>query len=315
MNQKNTEAIEIANSIVKGIIDDTFQSYDSALRAYFRLVSIIDNKNEMVWAKKELSGYTNIKDIPAYRIVNFRDTKDCVFIHQSCRDLMNYIDRRKKIPYTLYTKVSNNNFQKKEYSYIGPTYLNSNHFINVLTTVSDMLFEKTNHILNDLKQDSASEKNAQDEPIDKLISILCKFPTVAKQLLNRHEKRETLRIEDEYDVQDLLHALLKIFYDDVRSEEWVPSYAGKASRMDFLLKNEQIVIEVKKTRDKLTDKEVGDQLIIDISRYSTHPNCKTLVCFVYDPEGRINNPIGLENDLNKSSSDTLRVIVKIEPKH
>jgi len=34
--------------------------------------------------------------------------------------------------------------------------------------------------------------------------------------------------------------------------------------MDFLLKNEQIVVETKMTRPKLREKEVGDQLIIDI---------------------------------------------------
>ena len=68
------------------------------------------------------------------------------------------------------------------------------------------------------------------------------------------ENRETLKIEDEYDVQDLLHALLLLYFDGVRAED----YAGKSSRMDFLLKNERVVIEVKKTRLGLADKELGD---------------------------------------------------------
>ena len=42
-------------------------------------------------------------------------------------------------------------------------------------------------------------------------------------------------MEDEYDVQDLFHALLTIYFEDIRKEEWSPSYAGGASRMDFLL--------------------------------------------------------------------------------
>ena len=69
--------------------------------------------------------------------------------------------------------------------------------------------------------------------------------------------------------------------------------------MDFLLKNEKIVIEVKKTRRGLDDKELGDQLIIDVDRYKVHPDCERLVCFVYDPEGRIGNPNGIMADLNK----------------
>ncbi|MCK5030921.1 MAG: hypothetical protein KAR64_05600, partial [Thermoplasmatales archaeon] len=95
--------------------------------------------------------------------------------------------------------------------------------------------------------------------------------------------------------------------------EWTPSYAGKASRMDFLLKKEQTVIEVKKTRDKLGEKEVGDQLLIDIARYKNHQDCKILYCFIYDPEERINNPCGLENDLSQEV-DGLKIFVYVSPK-
>lgn len=66
--------------------------------------------------------------------------------------------------------------------------------------------------------------------------------------------------------------------------------------MDFLLKDEQIVIEVKKTCASMTAKKLGGKLIIDRARYEKHPDCKTLVCFVYDPGGRIENPVGIERD-------------------
>lgn len=108
---------------------------------------------------------------------------------------------------------------------------------------------------------------------------------MARQLRCRYDNRETLTIEDEYDVQDLLHALLLLYFDDVRAEEWTPSYAGKSVRMDFLLKNENVVIEVKKTRLGLADKELGDQLIIDVDRYKVHPDCKRLICFIYVRRG------------------------------
>ena len=84
--------------------------------------------------------------------------------------------------------------------------------------------------------------------------------------------------------------------------------------MDFLLKDEQLVIEVKKTRASIRDKQVGEQLIVDIAKYKEHPDCKTLVCFVYDPEGLISNPTGLENDLGKLSTSSLTVKVNIFPK-
>ena len=146
------------------------------------------------------------------------------------------------------------------------------------------------------------------------IDLLCsRFHSVVKQLRARHGSRPTLDVSDEYDVQDLLHALLRIFFGDVRPEEWTPSYAGKSSRMDFLLPTEESVIETKKTRPGLTAKELGDRLIVDIARYRSHPRCKRLICFVYDPEGRVTNPKGIESDLGRTEND-LEVRVIIEPK-
>lgn len=147
-----------------------------------------------------------------------------------------------------------------------------------------------------------------------LVENLCKrFHTVASQLRVRRENRATIDVEDEYDVQDLLHALLRLHFEDVRPEEWTPSYAGGSSRMDFLIKNEQIVIEAKKTRKGLDAKELGQQLIIDIEKYSKHPDCKILVSFVYDPDGRIANPRGIEADLNSRSDGKIHVVTFIKP--
>jgi hypothetical protein len=103
--------------------------------------------------------------------------------------------------------------------------------------------------------------------LDEIERILLRFDRAARQLGHRHGSRPTLDVADEYDVQDLLHALLHLRFDDIRREEWTPSYAGKSSRMDFLLKAEKIVIEVKKTRDGLTMSEIGEQLVVDIDYY------------------------------------------------
>ena len=143
------------------------------------------------------------------------------------------------------------------------------------------------------------------------ILLICdRFHLVARQIRSRHENRTTIDIEDEYDVQDLFHSLLTLYFDDVRSEEWTPSYAGKCSRMDFLLKDIQTVVEIKKTRKGLTNKEIGDQLIIDKERYRIHPDCRRLVCFVYDPEGKIANPRGIESDFS-DESDSFSILVLI----
>jgi hypothetical protein len=164
-------------------------------------------------------------------------------------------------------------------------------------------------------QESEGEIQQQKLTIKALprILLLCKrFHLVARQLQARHAKKPTLVIEDEYDVQDLFGSLLRLDFDDIRPEEWTPSYAGKSARVDFLLKRENIVIEIKKTRPSLRAKEIGDQLIIDIGRYKKHPGCRTLVCFVYDPDFQITNPAELEDDLS-GQHDTMDVRVVVSP--
>ncbi len=146
-----------------------------------------------------------------------------------------------------------------------------------------------------------------------VVALCDRFHLVARQLRSRHDSRATLEVEDEYDVQDLLHALLKTSFDDVRAEEWTPSYAGKSARVDFLLKESKLVIETKKTSKSLGVKGIGDQLLVDIMRYKSHPDCGRLICFVYDPEGRIGNPKSIETDLT-GTHDDLDVLVIVAPK-
>jgi hypothetical protein len=154
---------------------------------------------------------------------------------------------------------------------------------------------------------------AEQQPVKAVLAICDRFHVVARQLLHRREKRATLGIADEYDVQDLLHALLRLYFDDIRPEEWTPSYGGGSSRMDFLLKGHDIVVEAKMTRKGLTAKEVSEQLIIDAAKYRQHTECKTLICLVYDPDGLIKNPRGIERDLAKLSGNGLEMVCVITP--
>jgi hypothetical protein len=169
-------------------------------------------------------------------------------------------------------------------------------------------------ILRATKEDIAAgdlEKPPEESPMLLLDQICSRFHLVARQLRSRHGGRPTVDVQDEYDVQDLMHSLLWLHFADVRPEECTPSYAGKASRMDFLLKQESIVLELKMTRIGLGAKEISSQLIEDIQRYKAHPDCQALLCFVYDPAGLIPNPRGIEADLNRDGEPfPVRVLIR-----
>lgn len=140
-----------------------------------------------------------------------------------------------------------------------------------------------------------------------------RFHAVARQLRLRHEGRPTLEVEDEYDAQDVVHALLCLEFDEIRRETWQPGYAAGASRTYFVVPRDRIIIEVKKTRQGLGAKEIAKQLEQDVLFYWTHPDCQTLFCFVYDPEARVGDPYGLEKALTREV-DGQRVEVFISPK-
>ena len=109
------------------------------------------------------------------------------------------------------------------------------------------------------------------DPMGIVVALCRRFQLFVDRLQSRQRSRQSLAVADEYDVQDLLHAILKLHFDDVRPEEWTPSYAGNASRMDFLLPRERMIIEAKMTRQSPRPEKVANELIVDVARYAKFP--------------------------------------------
>ncbi|MBI1204956.1 MAG: transposase [Rhodopseudomonas sp.] len=144
--------------------------------------------------------------------------------------------------------------------------------------------------------------SSETSPVERVIGLWRRFPLFVERLQSRQRSRAAFVVSDEYDVQDLLHAILRLHFDDVRPEEHTPSYAGNSSRVDFFLPPERIVVEAKMTRKNLGQKEVADELIIDAARYAQMDGVDTLICLVFDPERRCANPKTLENDVERSGA-------------
>jgi hypothetical protein len=137
------------------------------------------------------------------------------------------------------------------------------------------------------------------EPTQILERLFFRFHLVVKQLEKRKRERTPFSVKDEYDVQYLLYALLKTCFDDVRDEEYCPSYAGTSARIDFFLKEEQIAIEAKMASQRHRKKKIAEELILDKEYYRKKERCRILYCLVYDPHEIITNPRGFESDLSE----------------
>jgi hypothetical protein len=146
------------------------------------------------------------------------------------------------------------------------------------------------------------------DDLEKVLILCRRFPLLSDTLRTRYNNRPAFEITDEYDVQDLLHGILRLHFDDIRPEEYAPSYAGKHSRVDFHLPRERMVVEAKMTRKGLGQKEVIDQLLIDVGRYSKMAHVDTLICLVFDPERKCINPKGIEADVEDSGG---RLVVRV----
>lgn len=137
--------------------------------------------------------------------------------------------------------------------------------------------------------------------------ILENFGRAARKINKENRRKDggiarpTIEIENEYDVQDLLYAFLALFFDDIRKEEPVPSFGAKKSITDFYIPKEKLFIEVKITSEKLKDKGITDQLILDAASYREHPDCKKLIGFIYDPTYALGNEEGLKTALEKEN--------------
>ncbi|WP_157181959.1 hypothetical protein [Nocardia testacea] len=123
--------------------------------------------------------------------------------------------------------------------------------------------------------------------------------------------RAGLVVNDEYDLQHILHSITVLHFEEVQAEEPTPTMGGRSSRLDFLLKRERLAIETKMTRESLTLPKLREELASDVAWFRGHPHVQGLFILIYDPKRRIRNSTGVENDLNSLTGDdfTVRAVI------
>ncbi|WP_394654066.1 hypothetical protein [uncultured Sphingomonas sp.] len=147
------------------------------------------------------------------------------------------------------------------------------------------------------------QASTAEEAIDVLRRIATRFPDVVAQLERRRADKKKMHVAplvmtNEYDVQYLFQALLRLEFADVRPEEATPSTAGGSARADTLLKEAGTIVEFKMTREKYDGVALRKEVADDFVLYAKHPDCKRMFIFVYDPTKNIANPRGVEADLS-----------------
>jgi hypothetical protein len=146
-----------------------------------------------------------------------------------------------------------------------------------------------------LLQTKFINKNADEVVRD----VLNNFSNAIQKIISgRRLNHPDFRIEDEYDVQDILYVILKSIFPNLREEDPIPKVGGKSTKIDLILREEKILIEVKMIKAKDSNEtHFIEQLKVDFESYHECKWLRKLFCFIYDPYKKTRD-ISNFNDLN-----------------
>lgn len=121
-------------------------------------------------------------------------------------------------------------------------------------------------------------------------SILLSLEHVSKILSNFNsgmerwtwKKGKQWKIEDEYDVQNILYLILRSYFDDAEYEDPTPKFGSSSSRLDVKIPSLQTIIEAKFARSKKDFKKIEDEIKIDSVNYIQSTPYKKIIVFIYD---------------------------------
>ncbi len=115
--------------------------------------------------------------------------------------------------------------------------------------------------------------------------ILNNFSNAIQKIIkNRRKEHPNFEIEDEYDVQDILYVILKSVFSNLRDEDAISKVGAKTTKIDLIIREERILVEVKMIKDKDSNEtHFIEQLKVDFESYHECKWLRKLFCFVYDP--------------------------------
>lgn len=130
-------------------------------------------------------------------------------------------------------------------------------------------------------QDIQQETNA----VEKLIKSLSSdwFFSVKGYFANHRQNSPYAKIENEYQVQDLIYCLAVSIMPDLQYED--PQYKNKgaltSTRIDFFSLQHKLYIEVKFANSKHSATQVEAEISEDVFKYGKQAIFSTLVFFIY----------------------------------
>ena len=146
-------------------------------------------------------------------------------------------------------------------------------------------------ILEDFEKASLKDKYINKNADILIDDILNSFGNAIKKVTTQRRKdHPDFKVADEYDVQDMLYVVLKSIFPNLRAEDPIPKVGAKSTKIDLILREENILIEVKMIKEKdRNENEFIEELKIDFESYHECQWLKKLYCYVFDPFAKTND--------------------------
>lgn len=127
-------------------------------------------------------------------------------------------------------------------------------------------------------------RGAVEPEVDVVVHLCRRLPRVAQIFASRSRKgRAAFDVSDEYDVQDLLHGMLRGYLKHSVQEDPLPKTAGaKSSRADISVQELGVLIEIKFVHGPADQKRIFEEYSQDLVLYAKWPYLKTLIFLIYN---------------------------------
>jgi ParB/RepB/Spo0J family partition protein len=103
------------------------------------------------------------------------------------------------------------------------------------------------------------------------------------------EKRTSTKFNNERELQHFIYSVLRCLFCSTEFEDPTKKICGSGNRLDFVIRDHCIIIEIKYVRDEVHAKKIRDELLIDYPLYQKSEYGKTIINYIYDPNDYITN--------------------------
>jgi len=110
-----------------------------------------------------------------------------------------------------------------------------------------------------------------------------------KDAVLEFERRTNTKFKNELELQNFIYSMLRTLFESTEFEDPTEKICGASNRLDFVLKDHKIIIEVKYVRDRNHAKKISKELSEDYPRYKLSKYGEKIINYIYDPNNYIAN--------------------------